>query len=112
MTFKDIPWLEWRYEISYEWFVRNAKTQQVLKPFLRWKYLSISVRINGKKKNFNIHILVAKTHKERPRPYRKYCIVNHLDLDKFNNHWDNLEWETCAWNTQHYFKNKCSNCKI
>jgi len=91
MTFKNIKCTLWKYEVNYEWIIRNTKTKRIVKPYCTWKYLCISCIIRWKKKTLKVHILTAKTHCERPKPYKLYYVVNHLDLNKHNNHKDNLE---------------------
>lgn len=65
-------------------------------------YKIYSFRINGKKTNFYIHRLVAI--KFIDNPFNKKT-VNHIDGDKSNNHYSNLEWLTPKENTTHAIKN-------
>ena len=67
-----------------------------------YKYCNISTK--GIVTKVKIHRLVAKyfvnnTDKDK-------VIVNHKDLNKLNNHYNNLEWTTQKENVHHYFKNK------
>ena len=41
---------------------------------------------------------------ENPNP-EEYDIVNHIDGDKMNNHYTNLEWCNISMNTQHEYDN-------
>lgn len=50
------------------------------------------------------HRLVAEYFIENPDP-KKFNIVNHKDLNKLNNHKDNLEWTDVQGNTQHAANN-------
>lgn len=56
----------------------------------------------GKKKNMQVHILVAKAFIENPN--NKPC-VNHIDGNKLNAHVDNLEWVTYGENNLHALRN-------
>lgn len=75
------------FEISEIGSIRNAKTGYVRKPEIKpgngYKYTKFTV--NGKKKNFYIHRLVAETFLERPRPFKAYNYVNHKSLDRHDN---------------------------
>lgn len=51
-----------------------------------------------------VHRLVAKYFVENPKP-DEFDIVNHIDGDKMNNHYKNLEWCNISINTQHAYDN-------
>ena len=55
------------------------------------------------KKNKRLHILVAIHFVPNPHNLK---IVNHIDLDSFNNHYSNLEWVNTMENVCHALKNK------
>lgn len=62
-------------------------------------YCMVNFMINGKRKGFAIHTLVAKqfiTNKDITKTQ-----VNHKDGNKTNNNVENLEWVTPKENTQH-----------
>ncbi len=59
-------------------------------------YLVVSLSVGGKVKKAKIHRLVAAAFVPGSGPE-----VNHLDLDKANNHWRNLAWTTPLGNTTH-----------
>lgn len=63
-------------------------------------YLSVSLHKDGKDKVFRVHRLVASAF--IPNPDNK-LEVNHKDLDKTNNHVDNLEWVTRSENEKHAY---------
>lgn len=54
-------------------------------------YLYVTLRKNGKRKNFYVHRLVAAAFCENEG---RGDVINHKDLNKKNNHADNLEWCT------------------
>jgi hypothetical protein len=64
----------------------------------KW-YKSVCLRnSNGIRKTHRQHQLVAKAFIPNPNNYPQ---VNHKDMDKQNNHVDNLEWCTCKQNNYH-----------
>lgn len=66
----------------------------------RLGYLTITFRSNNKHKKFFVHRLVAMLFV--PNPYQ-YNEVNHLDGNKKNNYYENLEWCTHQQNMRHAF---------
>lgn len=74
-----------------------------LKPgILNNGYLFVHLCKNGKHFNKTIHRLVALTFV--PNPEYKSC-VNHIDGNKLNNHYTNLEWVTASENSKHAWNN-------
>lgn len=61
-------------------------------------YCYLNTTIQGKKKTFLVHRMVAKTF--IPNPENKPC-VNHKDGNKANNRIENLEWCTYSENERH-----------
>jgi hypothetical protein len=53
---------------------------------------------NGKPKLHLVHILVARAFIPNPDNLPE---VNHIDFNRANNRWDNLEWCTCLYNHRH-----------
>ena len=89
---KDIEGYEGLYKISNYGEVWSVRKQGLLKKNDGEKnYYRVTLSKNKKKKQFNIHRLVA-TH-FIDNPFKKPC-VNHLDENKTNNHYSNLEWVT------------------
>jgi hypothetical protein len=66
-------------------------------------YAVVMLSINQKHKLCHIHRLVAKAFIENNQNLPQ---VNHKDLNKLNNHVDNLEWVTPLENMRHALKNK------
>lgn len=65
-------------------------------------YSQVALFKEGKKKHFRIHRLVAEGFvlNTKGKPF-----VNHIDGNKLNNHYSNLEWVTNSENTQHAYDN-------
>ncbi len=66
-------------------------------------YIYVSVQQDGKRKNFQLHQLVATHFIENPE--NKRC-VNHKNGIKIDNHYSNLEWVTHGENIRHAIDNK------
>lgn len=67
-------------------------------------YKATTLRAIGKKKwCVRVHTLVAMHFVENSKP-NEYDTVNHLDGNKLNNHFSNLEWCTRGMNVAHAFK--------
>ena len=62
-------------------------------------YQSVTITHNGKTKNVRVHVAVLSTF-EPDHPIEK-TQVNHIDGDKTNNSWSNLEWTTPQENIDH-----------
>jgi len=81
--------IETNYEINEEGIIHNNKTNRDLKGHIEnTGYISVNLSINGKKKNYSLHRLVAKTFIPNPA---NLPIVNHKDGNKTNNNIYNLE---------------------
>lgn len=93
-----------RYEVSNMGNVRNIHTKE-LKSIRVSKtgYCITDLRENGIHKTSYIHRLVAEAFIENA--FSLPC-VNHIDEDKTNNHVDNLEWCSVAYNNAYGTKNK------
>jgi hypothetical protein len=89
------------YEVSNSGEVRNIKTHFIkkLRSGSTSDYLMVQVYIkNGKRKNYIVHRLVAKYFIDNPLNKSQ---VNHIDGNKLNNHYSNLEWVTPKENMAH-----------
>ena len=71
-------------------------------------YRDIRITYNSKKYTLLLHVLVAQVFVKNDRP-KKYSVVNHLDGDKDNNLYLNLEWTTHSENTLHALRNGLFN---
>lgn len=63
-------------------------------------YYQLSLYNETERKCVRTHRLVAETYISNPN---NYPVVNHIDGDKTNNHYSNLEWCTIEHNNQHAF---------
>ena len=77
-------------------------------------YLQTTLQRNGIKRRCGVHQLVAEYFVDG---WFEKAEVNHKDLNKINNRWDNLEWVTHSENQIHQYKKyhpnyKKSICKI
>lgn len=85
------------------------KEGKLLKPFIsNCGYKRIALRNNEKKIKYSVHRLVALAFLELDdsRPF-----VNHIDGDRSNNHFSNLEWSNMRENNCHRFLNKNKTSK-
>ena len=77
------------YEVSNFGRVSNATTERILKGSIASHgYLTVGLCKNGKQKTHCVHVLVAREWVDNPDSKR--C-VDHIDGDKTNNHFDNLD---------------------
>jgi len=77
-----------------ETWVEYERGEQELKEFIANGYVKTSAGFT--------HQLVAKAFVENPNP-KVLIEVNHIDGNKLNNHWTNLEWVTHSENLQKYY---------
>ena len=105
-TIKDFP----NYEITNDGKVwskprkalnscRNLKGRWLVPSLNNWDYLLVGLYNETGKSTKYVHRLVAETY--IPNPDNK-PEVNHLDFDKSNNHFSNLEWVSETENSKHY----------
>lgn len=71
-------------------------------------YVKITLSDKGKAKSYFVHRLVAMSYIDNPNNYN---IVNHIDGNKKNNHYSNLEWCTITENNHHALKFGLRNMK-
>jgi hypothetical protein len=91
------------YEVSNLGNVKSLRSGKNLKGIENNDgYLRVNLSNNGKRKPIFIHVLVALSFVENLKPLI-YNMVNHLDGNKKNNKWDNLEWTNNSGNVQHAY---------
>lgn len=79
------------------WSIRRKTLRKIW--ISRDGYGYVSERIDGVKKPFAVHRLVASAFIDNPDGFP---VVNHKDLNKLNNQVENLEWTTGHGNIWHY----------
>ena len=102
-SWKEIEGYDGRYQISNCGRVWNVATQRMMKPQLKKTgYLQVNLlKPNKKTVSERVHRLVALHFCHKPEGCN---VVNHLDCNKTNNHFSNLEWTTVSGNTKHCFE--------
>ena len=89
------------YEVNENGEVRNAKTKKLLSQCTTKKgYKRVGLFVNGKNKNVFVHRLVATAFIENNDPEHK-TQVNHINENKGDNRYLNLEWVTPSENQRH-----------
>ena len=87
------------YIITKEGLIISRYTGKALSPSVDKKgYNRVTLKHKGESKTFLVHRLVAMKYIDNPfnKPQ-----VNHLDGNKSNNNYWNLEWCTCQENNDH-----------
>lgn len=81
----------------------KGKQPRILKQKVdKYGYCCVCLRRDNKNYYFTVHRLVAQSFIENPldKP-----TVNHIDGNKQNNYYTNLEWHTISENTKHAYEN-------
>uniref|UniRef100_A0A6C0EHG1 HNH nuclease domain-containing protein n=1 Tax=viral metagenome TaxID=1070528 RepID=A0A6C0EHG1_9ZZZZ len=95
------------YKINEYGNTINVNTNKTLKYLINDGYATISLMdtIKNIQCTLKVHRLVAYTFLERPENFTDDLVVNHIDNNRLNNYYKNLEWCTSAENTtKHYTK--------
>ena len=101
---KDIPNYEGLYQASNTGFIKNSRTNKILKPRIdKNGYFKHILYIKGVPKEFRTHRLIALTFIENSKNLLQ---INHIDENKQNNCIDNLEWVDAKTNNNHATRNK------
>ncbi|WP_440972015.1 HNH endonuclease [Megamonas funiformis] len=106
MTKLIIDNIETDYDINELGEIYSHKTNKILTGTVyNTGYKMVRLTIEGKKKGYAIHRLVAQTFIPNPD---NLPVVNHKDGNKLNNHMNNLEWVSQSKNRQHAIQTKIS----
>ena len=121
-VWKDIPGYEGKYQVSNMGAVKSLPRDDkfckrpyevILKTFICGSgYQEVILKNNGKRKPKLIHRMVAEAFLPNPSGKRE---VNHIDGDKNNNAYTNLEWVTPSENIRHSYdvlQNKSYSRKV
>lgn len=112
----DIEGFEGKYQVNEYGVVRGVERttvgekicrhtkEHILKPTqIGYGYLGVSLRDGKNTYHRYIHRLVAESFVEKISPSCNF--VNHIDGNKTNNYYLNLEWCNCSENNQHAYDN-------
>lgn len=90
------------YYISSHGNVKNKHGKFKKLKMDKYGYLTVGLWKNGEVKYFTVHRLVATYFVKNPKNKPQ---VNHIDEDKTNNYYTNLEWVTAKENINHGTRN-------
>lgn len=101
-NWKDIKNYEGLYQISNFGNVKSLITNKILKPSIdRYGYTRFSATRDKKQKTLRIHRLVGECFISNPNNLPQ---LNHIDGNKLNNNYLNLEWCSDSDNKKHAYK--------
>lgn len=93
---------KYNYTITPEGKVISSTGKEIAPRIKEDGYVLVTLWLEGKSVSKRVHRLVAQTY--LPNPENK-PEVNHIDCDKSNNHFSNLEWVTSKENKEHAWRN-------
>ena len=109
---RDIENYEGLYKVNEYGDVLSIgyEKKKLLKPLLsNCGYLRVELYKNGIRKFHSVHRLVATAFCEGAEDFEE---VNHVDEDKTNNHYSNLEWCTREYNNNYGTRTEKSSVKV
>ena len=99
-----------KYMIWPDGEVFSFKSKAFLKKHInKGGYNIVTLSKNNKAKSYLLHRLIAKYYIPNPE---NLGTVNHMDFNKTNNHWRNLEWCTIGDNLNHYRKGRYTEWRL
>jgi len=100
------------YRIYNTGKIYSELSNKFLQPDItREGYEQVTLAINKQPVRFKVHRLVAKFFCKNDNPEIKIQ-VNHIDGDKKNNHFSNLEWCTAEYNNKHARETGLNNVSL
>jgi len=87
------------YEVSESGYIINLKKNKALSNVSMGRYSVVLLYRNNKRKMYYVHRLVAEAFCEKLKDKTQ---VNHKDLNRYNNHYSNLEWVSPKENVMHF----------
>jgi hypothetical protein len=110
LEWKLVPGYQNQYEVSNYGHVRSLHSNKLLRQTPTHSgYLTVCLHFaNRQHKTVRVHKLVAEAFCDK-EPYHDQ--VNHLDGNKRNNHYQNLEWSNSSSNNQHAYDNNLRSMK-
>lgn len=124
-VWKPIPGYEGLYEVSSWGNVKTVKRyrkcnygsvalvqEKILKRYVQRRYLSCILTKDAKSKNIRIHRVVYKVFVDKSnRNTAELEDINHIDSDKLNNYFKNLEEVSKRENQTHRYLNQKTSSK-
>lgn len=110
IEWKEISALLMRYDIFKNGNVYDSLRGRMIKRHTtRNGYEYVHLRYQGKSKLYSVHRLVGIVYVPG---YEPNLDINHIDGNKTNNHFNNLEWVTRSRNIKHAYENNLrGSCK-
>ena len=90
------------YKINEYGNIINITTNNILKYNINDGYIIVRIR----NISFRVHRLVGYVFLTKPKNFTDKFVINHIDENRLNNYYKNLEWCTSHENTTKYFTKK------